>query len=228
LPGRIIAPSPDVVVLGAGNERETEAPQDAPFRLDNQVQLILGEKVNVNAVGLVGRIAGDVTFTNHPGDKDLIPTADGSLSIKDGTFRAFGQDLDIETGRVIFAGVPVTQPEISVRAVRWIDNDTQVTAAGVMVTGSLSQPSLELFSRPALDATEVQSYLLTGRPSGGRDSVLSIGTYLNPKLYVGYGYNLLEETNEFNSLYTITPRYGVEASVGEADNNLNLTFTLER
>lgn len=229
VPGRIVAPSPDVVVLGAEEGREAEAAiQGAPFRLDNQVQVILGDRVNVNAVGLVGHIAGAVTFTNQPGDKDLIPTADGSLSIEGGTFRAFGQDLDIETGRVIFAGVPVTQPEISVRAVRWIDNDTQVTAAGIMVTGSLSQPSMELFSRPALDATEVQSYLLTGRPSGGRDSVLSIGTYLNPKLYVGYGYNLLEETNEFNALYTITPRYGVEANVGEADNNLNLTFTYER
>ncbi len=229
MPGRIVVPSPDVVVLGAQGEREAEAAiHDAPFRLDNQLEVILGDRVNVNAVGLVGRLAGAVTFINHPGDKDLIPTADGRLSIEDGTFRAFGQDLDIETGRVIFAGVPVTQPEISVRAVRWIDNDTTVTAAGVMVTGSLSQPSLELFSRPALDATEVQSYLLTGRPPGGRDSVLSIGTYLNPKLYVGYGYNLLEETNEFNTLYTITPRYGVEANVGEADNNLNLTFTHER
>ena len=62
----------------------------------------------------------------------------------------------------------------------------------------------------------------------GQDSVLSIGTYLTPKTYVGYGYNLLESTSQFNTLYTITPRYGVEASVGEADNNLNAPFTYER
>ena len=38
----------------------------------------------------------------------------------------------------------------------------------------------------------------------------------------------LEKTSEFNSLFTITPRYGVGLDVGEADNNLNMTFTYER
>jgi hypothetical protein len=47
-------------------------------------------------------------------------------------------------------------------------------------------------------------------------------------LYVSYGYNLLEETNQFDALYTITPRYGVESKVGEADNTLNVTITYER
>ena len=84
-----------------------------------------------------------------------------------------------------------------------------------------------LFSQPQLESAEIQSYLLTGRSAKDRDSVLSIGTYLHPKFYVGYGYNLLQETSEFNGLYTITPRYGIGANVGEADNNVNLTFTYE-
>ena len=71
------------------------------------------------------------------------------------------------------------------------------------------------------------SYLLTGRSSGGESGVLSIGTYVTPRLYVGYGYNLLESTNEFNTLFSITPRYGVSANVGEADNNVNVTVTYE-
>jgi hypothetical protein len=79
-----------------------------------------------------------------------------------------------------------------------------------------------------MEASEIQSYLLTGRSAGDRDSVLSIGTYLNPQFYVGYGYNLLEGTSEFNSLLSITPRYGVGTSLGEADNNINLTITYER
>ena len=110
---------------------------------------------------------------------------------------------------------------------RWIDSDTEVSAAGVLISGPATEPLLELFSRPQLDPGEVQSYLLTGRSTSGQDSVLSIGTYLNPKTYVGYGYNLLESTSQFNTLYTITPRYGVEASVGEADNTVGLTFTYE-
>jgi len=142
--------------------------------------------------------------------------------------RAFGQDLEIETGRVVYASKPVTEPELNVRAVRWIDNDPMVSAAGVQLTGPASAPLMELFSQPQLDPSEIQSYLLTGQAASGGDSVLSIGTYLRPKLYVGYGYNLLEETSEFNSLYTITPRYGIESSVGEADNSVGVTITYER
>ena len=206
-------------------ERPRPAP---PIQLDSQVELILGDRVDVNALGFISRIAGAVTFTNRPGQPDLIPEADGRLLIEDGTFRAFGQDLEIDTGQVIFARVPVTEPELNIQAVRWIDNDPQISAAGVLISGPATEPLLELFSRPQLDPSEIQSYLLTGRSAGDRDSVLSIGTYLHPKLYVGYGYNLLEKTNEFYALYTITPRYGVGASVGEANNSLNLTFTHER
>jgi autotransporter translocation and assembly factor TamB len=227
-PGSIIAPSPDVVVVSAEGEVLEPAPPTAPFQLDNQVELILGDRVKVNAVGFASRLTGAVTFTNQPGQKDLIPTANGRLSIEDGTFRAFGQDLQIEVGQVIFPGGPVTEPELNVRAVRWIDNDPEVSAAGVVVSGTARELTLDYFSRPQRDLAEIQSYLLTGRSFDETDMVLSVGTYLRPKLYVGYGFNLVKETNQFNALYSITPRYGVEASVGEADNTLNLTFTYER
>ena len=225
--GEFIAPSRDVVVLGAEGELRAPAGPELPFTLDSKVQLVLGDKVLVEALGFNGRLAGKVTFSNKPGQAAAIPTADGLLSVRDGSFRAFGQDLDIETGQVIFRKVPVTEPEINLRAVRWIDNDPLVSAAGVQLTGPASAPVMELFSQPQLDPSEIQSYLLTGQSAAGGDSVLSIGTYLRPKLYVGYGYNLLEETSEFNSLYTITPRYGIESSVGEADNSLGVTITYE-
>ncbi|MBN7797832.1 translocation/assembly module TamB domain-containing protein [Parahaliea mediterranea] len=226
-PGRIVAPSPDVVILGepAGGA-VTEAPA-SPLRIDSEVELVLGDRVRVSALGFAGSITGGVIFRNHPRQASLMPTADGRLNIEGGTFRAFGQDLEIETGEVLFRGGPVTEPEVNLRAVRWIDNDPLVSAAGVQVTGPLATPAMELFSRPQLDPTEIQSYLLTGHSAASRESALSIGTYLHPKLYVGYGYNLLEETSEFDALYTITPRYGVEANVGEADNNLGVTITYE-
>jgi translocation and assembly module TamB len=147
--------------------------------------------------------------------------------LQDGTFRAFGQDLEIEAGHLIFANVPANKPELSLRAVRWIDSDPLVTAAGVLVTGTLSQPTLELFSRPQLEASDIQSYLLTGRSPSSKNNVLGIGTYVSPRIYVGYGYNMLERTSEFNSLFNISPRFGVGGSVGEADNNINMTITYE-
>jgi translocation and assembly module TamB len=227
-PGQVITPSPDIVVINDTWDRPTGGDEpDAPFRIDSQVQLVLGDEVAVNALGLTSMITGTVGFTNAPDSPDLLPIANGKLSLQNGTFRAFGQDLDIETGQLIFANVPVNEPELNIRAVRWIDNDPQVTAAGILITGAVTEPALELFSRPQMEASEIQSYLLTGRSAGDRDNVLSIGTYLQPKLYVGYGYNLLEGTSQFNSLFSVTPRYGMGASFGEADNNLNLTITHE-
>ncbi len=224
--GDYIPPSPDVVVVGADVPPATEAPL-LPFELDSELVFDLGQRVRVNALGFVGRITGLVIFTNPPESDELVPIARGAFEVQEGTFRSFGQDLEIQTGQLLFRAVPATEPEVNLRAVRWIDNDPLVTLAGVRVTGPLDAPELELYSTPQLEMTEIQSYLLTGRSPSSRDSALSIGTFIRPKLYVGYGYNLLEETSEFDALYTISPRYGAQASVGEADNNIGITFTYE-
>jgi translocation and assembly module TamB len=224
-PGQAIAPSPDVVVLGA--EPEVDESLKAPFRIDSRVELVLGDRVDVRAVGLISRVAGAVTFVNTPDQVDLLPVANGRLSLEEGTFRAFGQNLDIQTGQVIFANAPVTEPELNIRAVRWIDNDPEVTAAGVVLAGPVAEPSLTLISNPQMETPEIQSYLLTGRPPGENESVLSVGTYLSPRFYVGYGFNLMDSTSEFNSLFNITPRYGLGVDLGEADSNVSLTITHE-
>ncbi|MDX1569449.1 MAG: translocation/assembly module TamB domain-containing protein [Xanthomonadales bacterium] len=228
-PGQVLAPSPDVVIVNAGEDEQPEpAPAAAPFVIDSQVRVALGDQVSVDALGFRSRLTGAVTFTHSPDRDSLIPIAKGQFEVRDGTFRAFGQDLEIETGQLIFPTVPATEPELNVRAVRWIQDDPEVTAAGVLVTGPATQPVLTLFSRPQLeDPSEIQSYLLTGSSPGDRSNVLSVGTYLSPRFYVGYGYNVLESTSEFNSLFNITPRYGISANVGEADSNINLTVTYE-
>ncbi|RLQ23291.1 hypothetical protein DWB85_01690 [Seongchinamella sediminis] len=225
--GQAIAPSQDVVIVSGQLAGMEDSAATAPFRIDNQLRLRLGDAVNVNALGFIGRLSGDVLFTNTPEQTELVPIANGKLSVEDGTFRSFGQDLDIRTGELLFNNRPATEPEINLRAVRWIDNDPQVTSAGILLTGPITTPTMELFSRPQLETSEVQSYLITGRSTRDRSSVLSIGTYVSPRIYVGYGYNTLEKTSEFNSLFTITPRYGVGLNAGEADSNLNMTFSYE-
>lgn len=225
-----IAPSQDVVILGA--QRDVSPPAvdvKAPFKIDATIDLVIGDDVSVDALGLTSRVGGGVRFTLRPDRDTLIPEAQGAISLIEGTFKSFGQDLDIETGQLIFSEVPATEPEILLRAVRWISNDPYVSAAGIEVTGQATTPELSLFSRPQLEPSQIQSYLLTGAGSGSvnSDTTLAIGTYLTDRIYVGYGYNLLEQTSEFNGLFTVTPRYGVGADVGEADSNFNLTVTHE-
>ena len=81
--------------------------------------------------------------------RELLPIARGGISLVDGTFRSFGQDLDIETGQVLYAGVPVTEPEIFLRAVRWIDADPSVSAVGVQLSGPATAPELRFLTGDA-------------------------------------------------------------------------------
>ncbi|MEQ8263447.1 translocation/assembly module TamB domain-containing protein [Pseudohaliea sp.] len=227
-PGVLVGPSPDVVILGEeAQPGEEAAGLESPLRIAAEVGLVLGRDVTVNALGLVTRLEGAIGFNLQPDQQELLPIARGGISLVDGTFRSFGQDLDIETGQVLYAGVPVTEPEVFLRAVRWIDADPAVSVVGVQLSGPATAPELELFSRPQLDTAEIQSYLLTGTGTGENSTVLAIGTQLTERVYVGYGYNLLEQTSEFDALFTITPRYGLGADVGEADSNFNLMFTHE-
>lgn len=227
--GEVLAPSPDVVVINRDEDLVTDVNADAaPFKIDSVVRVILGDDVNVDALGFRSRLAGTVVFINAANQESIIPIAGGRIDVVDGTFKAYGQDLDIETGQLIFTGKPATEPDLNVRAVRWIENDPEVTAAGIFISGPASEPALELFSRPQLEEpSEILSYLINGSSSTDDSRVLSIGTYVTPRIYVGYGYNLLESTSEFKSLFNITPRYGFSANAGESDSNINVTITYE-
>ena len=66
----------------------------------------------------------------------------------------------MDRGRLIFAGGPVINPGLDLRAVRQINTIT----AGVRVKGTLAEPHLELFSNPAMGETDMLSYLILGRP----------------------------------------------------------------
>ena len=78
----------------------------------------------------------------------------------DGSYRAYGQSLDIQSGKILFAGGPVSQPGLDIRAARYPDPDVTV---GVHVRGSLTEPELTLFSDPTMTQSEQLSWLLLGR-----------------------------------------------------------------
>jgi translocation and assembly module TamB len=230
-PGRAIAPSPDVVILQPETGEETRDAGEAAdaLPLDSEVLIALGERVTVDAVGFRCRIAGELTLINPPGRADPVPLARGRLILEDGAYRSFGQDLEIDpNSQLVFNGGPVSDPELNLRAIRWIRNDDQVNAVGVSISGSLDKPRMHLFSEPQLDEQTIHSYLLTGKSPDSGEKMLSVGTRLNEDLYVGYGVNLLNQTHEFNLRYDILRWFSLEADVGEADKNVTFSYTLER
>ncbi|MGC9519636.1 MAG: translocation/assembly module TamB domain-containing protein [Desulfuromonadaceae bacterium] len=158
---QVIIKSEDKVEESALNEREIHA----------RVRTVLGDNVHFEGFGLTGRIQGELLVIDRPGEPT---TGSGELSIVDGEYRAYGQGLVIETGRILFPGGPIDQPGLNVRAVR---RPREGITVGVQVRGSIRKPDFNLFSDPSMTQGNQLSYLVLGRPlsgtSGSEGSALS-------------------------------------------------------
>lgn len=64
--------------------------------------------------------------------------------------------------------------------------------------------------------------------ASGNGSALTLGKYLSPDLYVGYGVGLLDTANTFNVKYRLTKRLMFESNASATGTGADLTYTLER
>ncbi|MDF5637770.1 translocation/assembly module TamB domain-containing protein, partial [Vibrio parahaemolyticus] len=87
-------------------------------------------------------------------------------NVVDGSYRSFGQDLLIKEGKILMNGPP-DQPYLSIKAIRNPDNTQDDVIAGVQVSGPASDPSIEIFSEPAMNQANALSYLLRGQDIDG-------------------------------------------------------------
>lgn len=122
-----------------------------------KVRLTLGERVHFSGFGFDGRFAGSLLLQDEPGQ---LTKAVGEINIPEGRYTAYGQNLQVEHGRLLYTNGPVTNPGLDLRAIRQVDTIT----AGLKVRGTLNKPSIELFSIPAMGQTDTLAYLLLGRP----------------------------------------------------------------
>lgn len=152
-PEGTVGTSPDVVVLTAG---EPPPPRREP-KLYADIRLRLGDQVSFEGFGLRTRFEGNLLISQQP---QKPAKGNGQVNIREGTYRAYGQDLTIDNGRIIFADSPVDNPGLDIRATRKVDDVT----AGVRVSGTLKNPKLKIFSDPAMTQAEALSYLVLGAP----------------------------------------------------------------
>lgn len=154
-----IRPSPDAVRVDAAGEPVADAAATNGGRtLESDLRLVLGDAVRFSASGATGRLDGALRLRQiGTGNTE----AEGVLNLIEASYEAYGQSLQVQRGRVIFAG-PITQPRLDVEAVREAPGIT----AGLQVTGSVDNPEIRLFSRPPMAQTDILSVLITGRPPG--------------------------------------------------------------
>nr|WP_306673712.1 translocation/assembly module TamB domain-containing protein [Tahibacter caeni] len=143
--------SPDVVVVDA---EATESKGALPITAD--VTLRLGDSVKLKGFGLDGKLDGQLVVVERPGRQT---TGRGEIRVG-GTYKAYGQDLKIQTGRLLFAGTAIDNPGLDLKAARELKDVT----AGLRVQGTAQVPVLTVYSEPAMEQSEALSYLITGRP----------------------------------------------------------------
>jgi translocation and assembly module TamB len=151
-PGRL---GDDVVIVGRTVQSKRAGPRALP--LDVDLTLDPGQRFRIVGQGLDAYLRGKVRVQSRP---DGTIVAIGTIDAVNGSYRAFGQKLDIERGRLIFDG-PIDNPALDVLALR---RNLQVEA-GVEVTGTARAPQVRLTSRPPVPDAEKLSWLVLGRAS---------------------------------------------------------------
>ena len=143
--------SDDVVIVGSDQKPEEK------WAITSRVRVIPGDRVKFYGFGFECRFEGSLLLEDSPGQ----PTrATGDINVPEGRYKAYGQNLEIEQGRLLFTGGPVVNPGLDIRAIRRVNEVT----AGLRAKGTLNQPQIELFTIPAMGQTDALSYLLLGRP----------------------------------------------------------------
>ena len=152
----------DVVIVG---RTEPAPPSALPLALD--ISLSLGDDFKVKGFGLTTGLSGTLLISGP--DAYNQPILNGEVNTVDARYKAYGQDLLVQRGRLLFAGRP-DAPQLDVLAIRAL-TEPQV---GVQVQGPLKAPKVSLYANVAMADSEKLSWLLLGHPSarGGSEAAL--------------------------------------------------------
>jgi translocation and assembly module TamB len=231
-------------VLPSGDE--TIVGEDAPSReqqikVFSDITLVLGERVTVNTQGLSGRLSGSITVNS---DDTGINRGSGELTVEEGKYLAYGRNLDIQRGRLLFSNGFISDPGLDLRAVKKFPDIT----AGVNVRGTLRSPRMTFFSDPEVSQSQIVSLLLAGgsleslqnssdpssRANAGRnDALMQGGAILAQQIggrfdvEAGVEQDMSNETSLVLGRY-LSPRLYVSYGVGlvEAINTVKMRYTI--
>ena len=158
-----LAPTLSSDVVKRGTFSPPEDPDAVRVQPDVQVDLDLGDQFEVRGRGLQTRLSGQLSVRSTPAVP--APRVLGEVRAVSGTYRAYGQQLSIETGVLRFTG-PYDDPTLDILTVR-PQQGTGGQRVGVQITGSAQSPRVRLFSDPELPDSEKLAWLVLGRPATG-------------------------------------------------------------
>lgn len=151
----------DIRIVGvsrAGGEEDGGRPpvDTGGMRVGADIEIDLGRDIRIVGGGIDTRLAGLVRLR---GALPATPRIEGTVRVRDGTFEAYGQHLDITRGSIRFNG-PVDNPALDITATR----PHLPIVVGVRLTGTALSPRIALFSNPEIPDSEKLSWLVLGVP----------------------------------------------------------------
>ncbi len=247
LPESAVDVSGDTVIVAAEedsnvrNAAQTDRGILADIPLSGNIQLILGEDVNIAGFGLTAQLRGQLDIDQRP---MASPLTYGELEVADGSFEIYGRTLDIEQGKLLFMG-SYDNPAIDIRAVRTVEN----MRVGVQMNGTIRDIRSSLFSTPTLPDGDILAVMITGRPiaeiGSEQDGNALVGAITS--LGINQGQGLTDQIRSQLGLDTfainsrgdvndsslmlgkyITPRIFIRYAVGlfETENSLEIDYTV--
>ncbi|MFT8257921.1 MAG: translocation/assembly module TamB domain-containing protein [Candidatus Symbiodolus clandestinus] len=158
MPTAAVTVSKHEVVLNQAGRKQKKLLINEP-NIDSNLILQFGDDVLLSGFGLHRvHLKGPLTVKHSSQRLGLY----GQLNIIEGQLRAYGQNLLIRQGKLLFSG-PVEQLLLDLEAIRDPIKTEDQVVAGLRITGFTNAPQITVFSEPSLPQTEVLSYLLNGR-----------------------------------------------------------------
>lgn len=216
---KTVSSSSDVVIIEDENYVEQEKPAS---KLNLEVRVILSEDVKVEAGDFRGSLSGNLLVEQSP---ELAPRGTGTIEVKNGDYVIYGQQLNMQRGRILFGGGPVDNPQLDMDVARTVELYDVV--AGAKIRGTAQAPQLQLYSEPSMPDASILSYILLGQPPGTKGGSYTLGKYLTPDLYVSYGIGLFDAINTFNMRYKLTDTFAIQAASSTA-SSADLIYTIEK
>ena len=168
----------DVVVRSASHAQQAAAPAARTGQPvaraqtakppDVAISFNLGDDFAIQGHGVTTRLTGELDIRSTQG-LGSPPRVTGEIRTDSGKYRAYGQQLDIETGIVRFHGT-LENPSIDVLALR----PNISVRAGVQITGTAQSPRVRLYSDPVMPDAEKLSWVVLGHSAanGGAEAAL--------------------------------------------------------
>lgn len=159
----------DVVVRGGRNLPQGTSTV-AQVQPDVSVDIDLGPQFEVRGRGLQARLTGQLNLRATPALP--APRVFGEVRVATGSYRAYGQNLVISNGALIFNG-PYDDPALNILANRPMGRDSE-QQVGVQISGSAQAPRVRLVSTPDMPDAEKLAWLVLGRPATGAGAEAAI------------------------------------------------------